>query len=73
MILNADKYHFLFLVKDRENQTLIFSNLIFNDSNEEKILGITTENKLTFGSNIIILCKKLPRNRDFIKAIKSSK
>ena len=72
MILNADKYHFLFLGKDRENQTLIFGNLIFNDSNEEKILGITTENKLTFGSNIKILCKKLPRNRDFIKAIKSS-
>ena len=73
MILNADKYHFLFLGKDRENQTLIFGNLIFNDSNKEKILGITTENKVTFGSNIKILCKKLPRNRDFIKAIKSSK
>ena len=73
MILNADKYHFLFLGKDRENQTLIFGNLIFNESSEEKILGITTENKLTFGSNIKILCKKLPRNRDFIKAIKSSK
>ena len=73
MILNAGKYHFLFLGKDRGNETFIFSNFIFNDSNEEKILGITIENKPTFESHIKILCKKLPGNRDFIKSIKSLK
>ena len=33
-------------------------NFIFNNSNEEKILGITIDNKLTFKSHIKILCRK---------------
>ena len=48
MVLNADKYHFMCLGKDTENETFIFNNLIFNNSNEEKIHGIIIYNKLTF-------------------------
>ena len=48
MVLNADKYHFMCLGKDTENETFIFNNLIFNNSNEEKIYGIIIYNKLTF-------------------------
>ena len=46
------------LGKDTENETFIFNNFIFNNSNEEKILGITTDNKLTFKNHIKSLCKK---------------
>ena len=45
--------HFMCLGKDTENETFIFNN-----RNEEKILGITSDNKLTFKSHIKILCKK---------------
>ena len=60
MVLNADKCHFMCLGKDMENETFIF-NFIFNNSNEEKILGITIGNKLTFKSHIKILCRKAAR------------
>ena len=46
------------LGKDRKNETFTFNNLIFNNSNEEKTLGIAIDNKLTFKSHITILCKK---------------
>ena len=38
--------------------SFIFNNVIFNNSNEEKIHGITIDNKLTFKSQIKILFKK---------------
>ena len=46
------------LGKDTENETFIFDNFIFNNSNEEKILGIIIDNKLTFKGHIKILCRK---------------
>ena len=58
MILNADKCHFMCFGKDTENKTFIFNNFIFNNSNEEKILGITIDNKLTFKSHNKILRRK---------------
>ena len=48
------------LGKDTENETFIFNNFIFNNSNEEKILAITNDNKLSFESHIEILCNKVP-------------
>ena len=59
MVLNADKCHFMCLGKDTENETFIFNNFIFNNSNEEKILGITINNKPTFKGHIKILCRKV--------------
>ena len=44
--------------KDKENETFIFNNFIFNNSKEEEILGITIDIKLTFKSHIKILCRK---------------
>ena len=58
MVLNADKYHFICLGKDTENETFVFNNFILNNSYEEKILGVPTDNKLTFKSHNKILCKK---------------
>ena len=58
MVLNADKYHFMCLGKDTENETIIFNNFISNNSYKEKILEITIDNNLTFKSHIKILCEK---------------
>ena len=41
MVLNGDKCHFMWLGKNKENETFIFNNFIFNDNNEEIILRIT--------------------------------
>ena len=57
MVLNADKCHFMCLGKGAENETFIFTNFIFINSNEERILGITIDNKLTFKSHVKIIYK----------------
>ena len=54
MVLNADKCHFMCLGTDAGNETIIFNN-----SYEEKILGITIDNKLHFKSLIKIVFKKV--------------
>ena len=46
MILNTDKFHLTCLGKDTKNETFMFNNFMFNNSNEEKILGISIDNKL---------------------------
>ena len=58
MVQNPCKCHFLCLGKDTENETFIFNNFIFNNSNEEKILGIALDKELTFKTHIKILHKK---------------
>ena len=58
MVLNADKCHSMRFGKDTENETFVFNYFIFNNSNEEKILAITIDNKLTFKGHIKILCRK---------------
>ena len=55
MVLNADKCHFMCLGKNTENETFIFNNFIFDNSNEEKIIGIIVNNNLTCKSHIKIL------------------
>ena len=52
------KCPFMCLDKDTENETFILNNFIFNNSNEEKIPGITIDNKLTFKGHIKVLCRK---------------
>ena len=58
MILNTGKFHFMCLGKNTENEILIFKDTIMNNSKEEKILGVTIDNKLAFSSHIRELFKK---------------
>ena len=58
MALNAGKCHFMCLGKDTRNETFIFRGLVMKNSKEQKILGVTIDNKLTFKSHIKNLCKK---------------
>ena len=58
MVLNSGKCHFLCLGKSTENETYFFHNTKMKNSSEEKILGITIDNKLKFKSHVKNLCKK---------------
>ena len=49
---------FICLGKDTEIETFILNNFIFSNSSEEKILGISIDNKLTFKSHIKMSCRK---------------
>ena len=59
MVLTADKCQFMWLGRDTENKTFIFIDFIFNKSNENKLLGITLDNNVTFKSHIKTLRKKV--------------
>ena len=48
MVLNAGKYYFMYIGKGTENETFIFKDTIINNSKEEKIAGVTIDNRLTF-------------------------
>ena len=58
MVLNSKKCHFMCIGKDRENETFTFKDVCYKSSKEEVILGITIDNKLSFGSHIRKMCKK---------------
>ena len=53
MALNAGKCHFTCLGKDTRNETFILKGLVMKNSKEQKILGLTIDNKLTFKSHKI--------------------
>ena len=44
--------------KRDKNETFFFKGLGMKNSKEQKILGVTIDNKLTFKSHIKNLCKK---------------
>ena len=46
------------LGRTTENETYFFNNTEMKNSSEEKILGITIDNKLKFKSHVKKLCKK---------------
>ena len=58
MVPNTGKCLFMCLGKNTENETFIFKDIIMNNSKEEKILGVTIDNRLTFSSHIRELGKK---------------
>ena len=58
MDLNAGKCHFMCLGKDTRNETFIFKGVVMKNSKEQKILGVTIDNKLTFKSHIKNLVRK---------------
>ena len=46
------------LGKNTENQTFFFNKILMENSKEQKILGVTIDNKLNFKSHINEFCKK---------------
>ena len=58
MVLNPNKCSFIFLgIKETENISLSYKGYIIKPKNEEKILGITIDNKLNFDHHVSNICK----------------
>ena len=60
MILNPimNRCHYMCTGKNTESDIFEFKNVCLENSKEEVILGITIDNKLTFGSHIKSICQK---------------
>ena len=58
MILNPGKSHFMTISKDTHDEDAFYYNLTFKNSNEEEILGITIDRKLTIHEHIKKMCRK---------------
>ena len=59
MILNPGKCHFMSIGKDtRDEDVFYYDNLTLKNSNEEEILGVTIDKKLTFHQHIKKMCRK---------------
>ena len=50
MALNGRKCHFMCLGKDTGNETFNFKDLVMKNSEEQAILGATTDNKIYFNT-----------------------
>ena len=58
MVLNAGKYHFMYLGNSIVTKTFLFHNILMENSKEQKILGVIIDNKLNVKSHISEICKK---------------
>ena len=59
MILNSGKFHFMSIGKDtRDEDVFYYENLTLKNDNEEDILGVTIDRKLTFYRHIKKMCRK---------------
>ena len=58
MILNPDKCYFLILGFQDAQPNFSYNKITIKNVSEEKILGITIDNKLTFKSLLKNICKK---------------
>ena len=58
VILNPDKCYFLTLGFQDAQPNFSYDNITIKNVSEEKILGITIDNKLTFKSHLKNICKK---------------
>ena len=58
MVLNPDKCHYIVIGDDDPTQKIILNNNEIASFNEEKLLGILLDSKLSFDSHITPLCKK---------------
>ena len=63
MVLNPDKSSFMLLGVDDELQTnLVCGNETLQKGKQEKVLGVTIDNKLNFATHLSNIAKKLTLN-----------
>ena len=71
MVLNAGKCHFVFLGNNTESEIFLFHNILIENSKEQKILGVTIDNKLNFKSHTGELCKKASQKIEALSRLSS--
>ena len=73
MILNLDKCCFLTLGFQDAQPNFSYDNITIKNLSEEKILGITIDNKLSFKSHLKNICKKANQKRNALARITKRK
>ena len=63
IVLNPGKCHYIVIVYSDPSHNIILNNNEIVNSNEEKLLGILLDSKLSFGSHITSLPKKTGQNQ----------
>ena len=64
MVLNSRKHHFmLFGVTENEQFDLMCNDITLKHSSDEKMLGVTIDNKLSFDEHISYICKIANKKR----------
>ena len=58
MSLNPTESHYMYLGKNKENNTFNFGNISHKNSKEEAVLGLTIDNKLSFDNHVKKVCRK---------------
>ena len=70
MVLNPGKCHFmLFGVKENEEFDLICNDITLKHNSQEKILGVTIDNKLSFDEHIINIGKTANKKLNTVSRI----
>ena len=67
MILNPNKCYFLTPGFQDAQPNFSYDNITIKNVSEEKILGITIDNKLTFKSHLKNICKKANQKLNAIR------
>ena len=63
MILNPEKCHFMSIGKDTLDEDIFYyDNLTLKNSNEEEMLGVIVDTKLTFHQPITKMCRNSGQN-----------
>ena len=69
MVLNPGKCHYIVIGDDGPSHKIILNNNEIASSNEEKLLGILLDSRLSFDSHITCLCKKAGQKRSALARI----
>ena len=70
MILNPGKCHFMSIGKDTHDKDVFYyDNLTLKNSNEEEILGVIIDRKLTFHQHIKKMCRKAGQKLNVLQSL----
>ena len=72
MKLNEDKYHLIIFGTREEKVSMHVGEVQIEDSDDEKLLGITLDKKLTFKKHVQTICKKLVKSFMHLRVFQST-
>ena len=72
MKLNEDKCHSILFGASKERANIHVGEAQIEESDEEKLLGITLDKKLSFRNHVKTLCKKLVKSFMRLRAFQST-
>ena len=71
--MNGDKCHLINFGKGSNDTSMKIDKMIIKPSKEQKLLGISIDNKLSFKGHVQSICKKASQNLHALSRIFNSK